>query len=57
MFDGKKRIQVGRRPKGNKWDYNWDGQFRIERYSADDKRFWRRWWRRRRKKDLENETW
>ncbi len=49
------RERIGRRRKGIKWDYNWDGEFEHERMLSDDKRYWRRWKRRNGKKEMNAE--
>lgn len=36
----------GKRRKGIKWEYNYDGVYAKERYTTSDKRYWRRYWRR-----------
>ena len=46
----------GKRRKGIKWDYNWDGAYAIERYTAFDKRYWRRYWRREGQREVEEQT-
>lgn len=46
--------QIGRRRAGILYDYNWDGQFRNEKWNAFDKRYWNRWRRRGWKKELDN---
>jgi hypothetical protein len=49
----KKGKRIGRRKKGIIWDYDQDGMFRDERWTAADKRYWKRWRRRMGKIDLE----
>jgi hypothetical protein len=47
----KKKKRIGRRRKGILWDYNYDGMY-GERYTAFDKRYWRRWRRRNGKQEV-----
>jgi hypothetical protein len=46
--------RIGKRRTGILYEYNWDGEFRNEKWNASDKRYWNRWRRRGLKNDLEN---
>lgn len=46
------KVRIGTRPKGIRWEYNWDGAYAHERWNKGEKRHWKRWRRRQLKVDL-----